>query len=58
MEDRLIMQKLAYKLKEVAEMLSVSYSTIFRMVERGEIATVKVSTVRRIPLWEVERLVG
>ncbi|QUH20921.1 helix-turn-helix domain-containing protein [Alkaliphilus sp. B6464] len=52
------MQKLAYKLKEVAEMLSVSYSTIFRMVERGEIATVKVSTVRRIPLWEVERLVG
>ena len=52
------MQKLAYKLKEVAEMLSVSYSTIFRMVERGEISTVKVSTVRRIPLWEVERLVG
>lgn len=52
------MQKLAYKLSEAAEMLSVSYSTIYRMADRGEIATVKVSNVRRVPITEIERLAG
>lgn len=50
--------KLAYKLREAAEMLSISYSTIYRMADRGEVATVKISNVRRIPLSEIERLAG
>lgn len=51
-------KKLTYKLSEVADLLSVSYSTIYRMVERGDIKTIKVSTVRRVPLAEVERIAG
>jgi excisionase family DNA binding protein len=39
-----------------AQQLGVGYSTMYRMVTRGEVTTVEVSGRRRIPDSEIDRL--
>ena len=42
--------------RQICDLLNISRCTFYRMMERGEIRTVKVGGSRRVPLWELERL--
>ena len=52
------MTRIAYRVSEVAEALSVSERLVWRMIESGEIRSFKAGRCRRIPLSEVRRLTG
>jgi excisionase family DNA binding protein len=45
-----------YSLKEVAEMLGVTYNTVWNLVKTEKIKAVKVGRVLRIDQEEVERI--
>jgi len=45
-----------YSLKEVAEMLGVTYNTVWNLIKAGRIASVKVGRSLRIEQSEVDRL--
>lgn len=42
---------------EAARRLALSRSTVYNLMERGDLAYVKIGRARRIPLEELERLV-
>jgi len=46
------------RVSEVARHLSLSRSTIYQMMDRGELPYVKLRKSRRVPLEAVERLVS
>lgn len=45
-----------YSLKEVAEILGVTYNTVFNLIQNGQIKAVKVGRVLRISQEEVEKI--
>ena len=45
-----------YTLKEVAEMLGVTYNTVWNLIQSGKIQAVKVGRVLRIEQSEVDRI--
>ena len=45
-----------YSLKEVAEMLGVTYNTVWNLIKANKIKAVKVGRVLRIEQTEVERI--
>jgi len=46
-----------YTLKEVAEILHVTYNTVFNLIQTGKIKAVKIGRTLRIAQEEVDRLV-
>lgn len=54
----MIMQKQAYSIEEAAQILDVHPDTIRRMIKRGELFATKVGKNYRIPLSEIDRLLG
>ena len=48
--------KMAYRIEEVCEALSISRSTLYAMIDRGEIERVKLGGAARIPAHEIRRL--
>ncbi len=48
----------AYKVKEFAKALDVSERTVWSLIKRGEISSLKVGRCRRIPASELTRLMG
>ena len=51
-------EKRLLSVKEVAAYLSISRSTVYVMMERGDLSSVKFGRCRRFWLEDVERLVG
>jgi excisionase family DNA binding protein len=47
-----------YSLHEAETALRVSRSTLYRLIERGELRSVKIGDRRLIPILEVDRLCG
>ena len=45
-----------YTLKEVAQMLGVTYNTVWNLITAGKIKAVKVGRVLRVEQEEVERI--
>ena len=45
-----------YSLKEVAEMLGVTYNTVWNLIKANKIKAVKVGRVLRVEQTEVERI--
>jgi excisionase family DNA binding protein len=45
-----------YSVKEVADMLGVTYNTVWNLINTGKIKAVKVGRVLRIEQEEVERI--
>lgn len=43
-----IFEKLLYRVEEVADLLSLSRATVWRLVEQGDLPTVQVGRSRRI----------
>lgn len=50
-------ERLAVSIKDAAVLLSVSHSTVRRMVEAGTIRVVKIGDTR-VPMSEIRRLIG
>jgi len=48
-------EPLALTPEEVADALSVSRHTIYRLIERGEIPTVRIGRLRRVRKVDLER---
>lgn len=46
--------KLAVGLREAADMLSISYPTIFRLVQRKKLRTIKVLRTHLVPLDQIK----
>jgi len=46
------------KLSEVAARLSISRSTIYRLMARGELPVVRVGGILRFPATEIDRLIN
>ena len=44
-----------FRVDEVADYFNVSVRTIYRLIEEGELARVKIRGCLRIPIWEIER---
>ena len=44
--------------QEVAELMRVHETTIHRRIRRGEIYAISIGDLKRIPRYEVERLLG
>lgn len=51
-------QQRLYSLHQAEAALGVSRSTLYRLMERGQLRTVKIGDRRLIPLVELERLCG
>jgi excisionase family DNA binding protein len=49
--------RLAYTVDETAEQLSMSRRTVYNLIATGQIATVKINKLRRIPHAELMRIV-
>ena len=45
------------RVTQVAERLALSRSTVYNLMERGELAYVKIGRARRIPPDEINRLI-
>ena len=45
----------AYKVEEVAELLGLSRNTVFRLLKRGELQSIKVGGSRRITVEQLDR---
>jgi excisionase family DNA binding protein len=50
--------RLAYSIDETASMLGVSRPTLYKMIWRAELRTVKVGSRRLVPASELDRLLG
>ena len=50
--------RLAYRLEEAAALLSVSRSTLYRMIDRGELLVIHIGTAPRIPHTSLEQFVN
>jgi excisionase family DNA binding protein len=48
-------EPLALTPEEVADALSVSRHTVYRLIERGEISTVRIGRLRRVRKVDLER---
>lgn len=48
--DDIVFEPLLVRVEDVARMLSLSRSTIYEMLESGELPSVRRGTARRIPL--------
>ena len=49
---------MAYRLEEAAALLSVSRSTLYRMIDRGELLVIHIGTAPRIPHTSLEQFVN
>jgi excisionase family DNA binding protein len=47
-------RKLAYRIAEAAEVLGISRSKAYELVASGELPSVKIGTVRRVPVTALE----
>lgn len=56
MSDSDVSQRELYTIQEVADRCRVSYLTIWRMIQIGDIKTIRLGRAYRIPATEVERL--
>ena len=48
---------LLHTVEDVSQSLSLSRSTLYNLMERGDLDYVKIGRARRIPLREIERLI-
>jgi excisionase family DNA binding protein len=48
-------QELLLRIDVAAERLAVSRATLYRMVQRGELPTVRIGTAVRVPVSSLER---
>ena len=48
--------RLLYKVPEAARLLGLGKTTVYELIRRNKIETVKIGGARRIPLRELERL--
>lgn len=46
------------KKTESAKVLNISYTTLWRAMQHGDIKTVKVGNSERIPFYELKKLAG
>ena len=51
-------ERLAYTMAEAAQALGISRAFAYRLVELGELHTVKIGKCRRVSRDELERLIG
>lgn len=51
-------RRLLLRIDEAAAELGISRSTFYELIARGEIATVRIGTARRVPFAELERHVA
>ena len=51
------MERLAITLEQAGEALAVSRSTIYRMVNRGDLVVIYIGTAPRIPVTSLRRFV-
>ena len=54
---RTLMERLAITLEQAGEALAVSRSTIYRMVNRGDLVVIYIGTAPRIPVKSLRRFV-
>ncbi len=47
-------EKLAFSVEETAELLSISRSQLYRLIDLGELSTVKIGECRRITKGQLE----
>ena len=50
-------EKLAYTVQEAAEMLSLSRSLVYRLIDAGEIQTIKFGRARRITFRQLDAFI-
>lgn len=50
------MQRRAYRIKEVASVLGIGRSTIYKLIEAGELSRVKIGANALIPAEDVDAL--
>jgi len=50
--------RLAYRLEEAAALLSVSRSTLYRMIDRGDLLVIHIGTAPRIAHTSLEQFVN
>jgi excisionase family DNA binding protein len=55
--DVLVMDKLLLRPEEAAEVLSIGRSRLYELIGRGELASVRIGTSRRVPFEELIRFV-
>jgi excisionase family DNA binding protein len=48
-------QELLLRIDAAAERLSISRATLYRMIQRGELATVRIGSAVRVPVVALER---
>ena len=48
----------AYSVKESADLLNIHPQTVYKLVNKGDIRSVRVGRAIRIPLREIQRLNG
>jgi len=49
--------KLLYTVEEAAQMLSLSRALLYKLVMRGQIASVKIEGARRVPLSSMQEFI-
>lgn len=54
METEAVKPKLAYTVKEASSLLSLSRAHIYRLLDRGEIASIQIGRSRRITHHQLE----
>jgi excisionase family DNA binding protein len=55
--DVVVMDKLLLRPEEAAEVLSIGRSRLYELLGRGELASVRIGTSRRVPAEELVRYV-
>jgi excisionase family DNA binding protein len=55
--DVVVMDKLLLRPEEAAEVLSIGRSRLYELLGRGELASVRIGTSRRVPAQELVRYV-
>ena len=57
-QERKLPKRLAYSVREVAHAASVSPATIYRLIYRNEVRTVRIGDRQLIPNYELHRITG